>query len=138
MSRLEEDVMPKKGYEVPILCIPPMRIEWHNYAMAANRLPINSFSKTDNMKFVSATNPFEVYNFLEKEKRGVGGKRLLISPLSTKLITLGVIMYLLDHPEDKSLTDSPVQIASNTIKAGKTHLYDLTYFVNSRRNQRFK
>lgn len=136
-SKLENDVAPKNGYEVPVICIPPMKAEWHNYAVRSNLKQINSYSQVDTIKYVSATNPFEVYNFLTKEKSAVGEKKLLISPLGTKVIALGVIMYLLEHVEDKSLTDCPVQTDSNSDNPGNTHFFDLTYFINSRRNSRF-
>ena len=136
-SKLENDVSPQHGYEVPIISIPPMKAVWHNYAVKSNLKQINSYSQVEKIKYVSATNPFEVYNFLTKEKNRIGEKKLLISPLGTKPIALGVIMYLLEHMEDKSLTDCPVQTASNSDAPEITHYYDLTYYINSRRNMRF-
>lgn len=53
-------------------------------------------SKDCEMMYVPATNPFEVYNILDKSLQN--DKGVSIAPLCTKPIALGICMYALDHP----------------------------------------
>ena len=68
-------------------------------------------SKDCELMYVPATNPFEVYNILNKSLQS--DKGVTIAPLCTKPIALGICMYALDHPKvrivypfsDKYVTD---------------------------------
>ena len=136
---LEREADPKTGYEKPVVCIPPMRAEWHNYAVFANLDFFVERRKAEKLKYVSATNPFDVYNFLVKQKDEIRGTaRLLVSPLSTKVTALGTIMYILVNPDDRTLTDNPRQTDNGSSDSGSCHYYDLTEFIATVKNERYE
>lgn len=75
------------------------------------------------MHYVPASNPFEVYNFLDEVGSDLEGT--CIAPLSTKPIALGVCLYALDHPEDVRV----VYPVSQEIQIEKTtDVYDTLTF----------
>lgn len=137
LDKLNVEAEPERKYIIPVMCIPSMRIEWHNYAMEINRNFLDSVEDTEQLKFVSAVNPFEVYNFLKREKDEQHGIRLKISPVGTKLTALGSIMYVIESPMDTVLTDNPYQEDENSVDSGCTYWYDLTYYVKQTVNSRF-
>lgn len=138
LIKLNWEAEPNRRYIIPVMCIPSMHIEWHNYAMEVNMRFLDSIGETEHLKYVSAINPFEVYNFLTTEKARQNGLRLKISPVGTKLTVLGSIMYVIGSMEDMILTDNPYQEDENSIDFGNSYLYDLTYFVKQVENRRFE
>ncbi len=135
LQKLEEEAAPGRKYVIPVMCIPAMNAEWHNFAMDANLDFIDRLEEHEGFKYVSAVNPFDVYNFLLSEKEG--GVRMKISPIGTKLTILGSIMYIIENSEDMLLTDNPFQGNENTKEYGQSFYYDLTYFVKRTTNRRF-
>lgn len=136
LQKLEEEAAPGRKYVIPVMCIPAMNAEWHDFAMDANLDFIDRLEEHEGFKYVSAINPFDVYNFLvsEKEKQGV---RMKISPIGTKLTILGTIMYIIENSDDMLLTDNPIQGNENTREFGQSYYYDLTYFIKRTTNKRF-
>ena len=131
LKRIEEEVSVSRDYTIPVICIPSMHVKWHNYAIDVNlsfleKIPI---AERDNISYVSSVNPFDVYNYLEQEKQKCQ-HQLVISPVSTKPVILGTIMYILYHNEDMLLWDSPFQIKPNTENSGNTLVYDISDYVN--------
>ena len=131
LKRREEEVSVSRDYTIPVICIPSMHVKWHNYAIDVNlsfleKIPI---AERDNISYVSSVNPFDVYNYLEQEKQKCQ-HQLVISPVSTKPVILGTIMYILYHNEDMLLWDSPFQIKPNTENSGNTLVYDISDYVN--------
>ena len=135
LQKLDEEASPGRKYVIPVMCIPAMNAEWHNYAMDANLNFIDKLEEHEGFKYVSAVNPFDVYNFLVNEKEQ--GVRMKISPIGTKLTILGSIMYIIENSEDMLLTDNPFQGNENTKEYGKSYYYDLTYFIKRATNRRF-
>ena len=137
LKKLDAEAAPQRKYVIPVMCIPSMQVEWHNYAIETNMEFIEGLRETEQLKFVSAVNPFEVFNFLEDEKQK-NNMRMKISPVGTKLTVLGSIMYILENPDDMLLTDNPYQEDENSINYGISYCYDLTCFIKETVNKRFK
>lgn len=137
LIKLNWEAEPNRRYIIPVMCIPAMHIEWHNYAMEVNMPFLDSVGETEHLKYVSAVNPFEIYNFLIEEKKQAD-LRLKISPVGTKLTVLGSIMYIIESEEDMILTDNPYQEDENSVDFGNSYLYDLTYFIRNVENRRFE
>jgi len=136
LGQLEEEASPGRKYVIPVMCIPSMRAEWRNYAIEVNMDFIENLKEHEQLKYVSAVNPFEVFEFLTKEKQNTR-LRMKISPVGTKLTVLGSIMYIIENSEDMLLTDNPYQEEENAIDYGESYCYDLTYFIKTVKNKRF-
>ncbi len=136
LRQLDEEASPGRKYVIPVMCIPSMRAEWRNYAIEVNMEFIENLKELEQLKYVSAVNPFEVYEFLTNEKQNTG-LRMKISPVGTKLTVLGSIMYIIENSEDMLLTDNPYQEDENAINFGSTYCYDLSYYIKTVKNKRF-
>lgn len=135
LKRMEEEVSTSREYIIPVVCIPSMQVKWHNYAIEVNRSFLDKAERLDRLSYVSAINPFDVYNYLKREKGN--HEHMIISPVSTKPVILGVIMYTLQNPRDMLLWDSSYQIQPNTEACGRTIFYDISFFVKNTFNQRY-
>lgn len=140
LQLLQLEAEPGRKYTVPVALIPSMHAEWHNYVIEANMEFLETTGKLEGIKYVSAVNPYEVFNFLEKERNEnkADNLKLKISPVGTKLTALGSIMYVIKYPEDMLLTDNPIQEEENSLSFGKSYGYDLTCFFKNVRNTRFQ
>lgn len=137
LRQLDEEASPGRKYVIPVMCIPSMRLEWHNYAIEVNMEFIENLKEREQLKYVSAVNPFEVFNFLKEEKHKTG-LRMKISPVGTKLTVLGSIMYIIESSEDMLLTDNPYQEDENAKNYGVSYCYDLSHFIKTVKNNRFE
>lgn len=137
LMRLEEEAPSSKRFSVPHVSIPAVRTHWHNYALDANREFFElRGSDREKLGYVSAINPFETYHKL-MQLRGKADTRLVISPIGTKPVMLGCIMFVLENEQEMILFDNPYQEGSNTIECGKTHFYDLSQFIHTVKNKRY-
>lgn len=137
LMRLEEGAPSSKRSSAPYVSIPAMRTHWHNYALDANREFFElRGSDREKLGYVSAVNPFETYHELMR-LRGNADTRLVISPIGTKPVMLGCIMFVLENEQEMILFDNPYQEGSNTIEYGKTHFYDLSQFIHTVKNKRY-
>jgi hypothetical protein len=139
--QLEDEASYGKKHTIPVICIPSMRAEWHNHAINANISFLSSILQDgtfDSLGYVSATNPFDVYNFLLEEKQKIHNTKLYlqISPLGTKPTILGALMYILQSSEDMLLFDNIYQSGIASEESGKVHFYDLSMFIRETRNSR--
>lgn len=140
LQMLQLEAEPGRKYTVPVALIPSMHVEWYNYVIEANLEFMETIGKLEGIKYVSAVNPFEVFNFLEKERNEnkSNNLKLKISPVGTKLTALGSIMYVIKYSDDMLLTDNPIQEEENSLSYGKSYGYDLTFFFKSVKNIRFQ
>lgn len=134
--RIEEETSSYRRYTLPFICIPPMKPAWYNYAIEANSQFFELRVKDmDGVDFVSATNPFDTYQVLNRFKGKA--EHLIITPLGPKPVMLGCIMYVLENVDDMILFDNPFQDGSNTKEFGPSHFYDLTQFIKTVKNTRY-
>ncbi len=135
LGRMEEHIMGKRDNIIPVICIPSMHVEWHNYAMDVHRDFLEKVKERDQISYVSATNPFDVYNYLCRE-RDNHNRRMVITPISTKPVILGTLMYILENSEDMLLWDNPYQTQPNAEENGRILFYDLSYYIRNVKNTR--
>lgn len=140
LQLLQVEAEPGRKYTVPVALIPAMHAEWYNYVIEANMEFMETIGKFEEIKYISAVNPYEVFNFLEKERNEnkASNLRLKISPVGTKLTALGSIMYVIKYSDDMLLTDNPIQEEENSLSYGRSYGYDLTYFFKNVKNVRFQ
>lgn len=139
LMRLEEESPSSRRYSIPYISIPAMKTHWHNYALEANRQFFElKFDNREKLDFVSAINPFETYQRLINIHNNNADVRLVISPIGTKPVMLGCLMYVLENENEMLLFDNPYQEGTNTIHYGNSYFYDLTQFVRSVKNKRYE
>lgn len=140
LQALQQEAEPGRKYTIPVVSIPAMRTAWHNHAIIANMDYIETMKEHGDFKYVSAVNPFDVYNYLEKERADGIDKniRMKISPVGTRLTTLGSMMFVLKNEQEILLTDNPYQKDENSRSYGRSYAYDLSYFFKTTKNKRFE
>lgn len=74
--------------------LPSLSQKYKDISILNNRSAIKG-KKYDSILYVPADNPFEVYNFLEKEYANESS--ICISPLATKPVALGVCLFALNY-----------------------------------------
>ena len=114
-----------------------MNPHWHNMAINANRDFYELKVDKEVTEYVSSLDPFETYQRLNEIKEN-STDRLVISPIGSKPVFLGCVMYVLENEKEILLFDNPVQAGSNSDEYGESHFYDLTQFVRAVKNSRFE
>ena len=137
VMRLEEDAASNRRYVLPYISIPAMNPHWHNMAINANRDFYELKVDKEVTDYVSSIDPFETYQRLNEIKEN-STDRLVISPIGSKPVFLGCVMYVLENEKEMLLFDNPVQAGSNSDEYGESHFYDLTQFVRAVKNSRFE
>ncbi len=114
---------------MPVITMPSVRPGWSNFAFEANQILFeNANLKGGDVKYISALDPFSTYNFIEKIKSEHPNRHIVLSPLGTKPVSLGVLLYALKHEESEIYFDTPKESCSKTVKNGKVHIYDILSF----------
>ena len=52
----------------------------------------------------------------------------MISPLGTRPVSLGALLYAIQHDESEIYYDTPKESCSKIINSGKIHVYDILSF----------
>lgn len=140
LQALQQEAEPGRKYTIPVVSIPAMHAAWNNHAIKANMGYIETMKEHEQFKYVSAVNPFDVYNFLERVRvHGIDkNMRMKISPVGTRLTTLGSMMFVLKNEQEILLTDNPYQKDENSRSYGRSYAYDLSYFFKTTKNKRFE
>ena len=111
---------------IPILSLPSIRPGWINYAFEANQnLFENANLYCSSIKYVDALNPFAVYNCIEEIQYNYPENHLVLSPLGTRPVSLGVLLYAMRHEECEVYYDTPKSSCSKIVNSGKIHFYDV-------------
>lgn len=117
---------------IPVITFPSIRPGWANFAYDANQI---LFEKariiSSDIKYTDATSPFEAYNCIEKIKSNHENQHIVISPLGTRPVSLGAILYAMKHAEAEIYYDTPKESCSNIVNGGKIHVYDILSFFNN-------
>lgn len=114
----------------PIITVPAMKPGWDNYAFDANQFFFDSVKLTGNdIEYLSSINPFATYNYLIEKQQEFSDLRLIISPLSTRATSLGILLYAINYSACEIIYDTPKESKSNTINCGKIHIYDILSLV---------
>lgn len=110
----------------PIITVPAMNPGWDNFAFDANQFFFDAAELTcSDIEYISSINPFATYNYLVEKQHEFPNQRLIISPLSTRATSLGILLYAIKHSDCEIIYDTPKESKSNTINCGKIHMYDI-------------
>lgn len=114
---------------IPVITMPSVRPGWSNYAFDANQILFeNARIASADIHYVDALSPFATFNFLESVKNIHPHRHLVISPLGTRPVSLGVLLYALKNEESEVYFDTPKESSSKIISSGKIHIYDILSF----------
>lgn len=112
---------------IPIIGLPGYQPGWHDTSYEVNLELIRETNSKDYTIYLAAESPFEVIDTLRSLQLRNKDKYLVISPLSTKALTLGVALYSLQDTENCSIIfDNPIDSKTRTTGVGKSYIYDVT------------
>lgn len=95
---------------IALVTIPSLKLGWSNYAVAENSHFLRGIDHClPTINYVAAVSPFSVYNTLCELQEKYSEYRLQISPFSTKVNSLGVLLYALNNPECSLVFDNPLE-----------------------------
>lgn len=114
---------------IPVITMPSVKSGWANHAFDANqRLFENAKITCNDIQYVDALNPFATYNFIEKTDETHRSHHLVVSPLGTRPVSLGVLLYALKNETCEIYFDTPKESCSKIIECGEIHAYDILSF----------
>ena len=118
---------------IPVITVPSVKPGWANYAFEANQILFeNAAITSSDIRYVDALNPFATYNFIEQIKTQYPNRHLVISPLGTRPVSLGVLLYALLNEESEVYFDTPKEVYNKIISNGKIHIYDVLSFYGDK------
>lgn len=104
--------------------LPSLSQKYKDISILNNRSSIKG-KKYDSILYAPADNPFEVYNFLEKEYADEAS--VCISPLATKPVALGVCLFALNYEKVRIVYPiSDVYSSHVTNRVIKTLVYEIS------------
>lgn len=117
---------------IPVITMPSIKPGWATTAFEANQaLFDNARINCQSVKYIDALDPYAAYNLIEQIHQAHPKKHLVMSPLGTRPVSLGVLLYAMLHEESEVYFDTPKRACSRIKKAGKLHLYDLLSFYQA-------
>lgn len=117
---------------IPVITMPSIKPGWATTAFEANQaLFDNARINCQSVKYINALDPYAAYNLIEQIHKAHPQKHIVMSPLGTRPVSLGVLLYAMLHEESEVYFDTPKRACSIIKKAGKIHIYDLLSFYNT-------
>ena len=131
-SAVYTEISDDSSTTIPVITIPAIRPGWANYAFEANQVLFeNAKISSADIKYTDALDPYAAYNFIESISSKYPKRHLVISPLGTRPVSLGVLLYALKHEESEIYFVTPKESCSKIVSSGKIHIYDMLSFFNS-------
>lgn len=113
-------------YVYAIIGVPGFRVEYTQIAHASNVEFLAEYRAHANIRFASASCPFETFDALAEIHRDCPGKYMYIVPVGTKPHSVGAICYALKHPRQTEIMyDHPIRKPGRTEGIGRMHIYAL-------------
>lgn len=114
---------------IPVITMPSARPGWTNYAFDANQVLFeNAQIPCADIQYTNALDPFAAYNLIEQINCTHPKRHLVISPLGTRPVSLGVILFALRHEDSEIYFVTPKESCSKIIGNGPIHVYDILSF----------
>lgn len=113
---------------IALVTIPSLKLGWSNYAVTENSHFLRGVDHcVPTIRYVTAASPFSVYNTLCELQEKYSEYRLQISPFSTKVNSLGVLLYALNNPECSLVFDNPLEASRPQEEYSDIyHVYEVT------------
>lgn len=120
------EIMDTKGFEdiVAFVTIPAFRAGWQNVVFQENFALLKEIDKPE---YVIANSYLDAYYHLERIKNAQDDTFIYISPLGTKINTLGAFLYAIEHTENVTiLFDNPIENERISENEGMTYIFDVS------------
>lgn len=122
---------------IPVITVPSVRPGWVNDAFEANQILFeNAAISSADIRYVDALNPFATYNFIEKVQNEYPNRHLILSPLATRPVSLGVLLYALLNEKSEVYFDTPKDPYGRILSNGNIHIYDILSFFETMKARR--
>ena len=130
-SAVYSEISGDSSIMIPVITMPPIRPGWSNLAFDANQILFeNANVSAADIQYTDALNPFSAYNLIESIQSDNSKKHIVISPLGTRPVSLGALLYAVTHEEVEIYFDTPKQSSGKAVGCGKTHFYDILTVVS--------
>lgn len=125
-SRLVAQALDPVPPVYPIVGVPGFRPEYAQVALATNQEFLAENRAHANIRYATASCPFEVQEVLGEIYKDSGSKYMYLAPVGTKPHALGAVCYALSHPDTTELMyDHPLRKPDRTSGVGTIHIYRL-------------
>lgn len=117
---------------IPVISMPAIRSGWANHAFNANQILFeNANIYSHDIEYTDALDPFAAYNFIEHVHSDHPDRHIVISPLGTRPVSLGALLYAVNHEEAEIYYDTPKESSGKVLGCGEIHVYDILSFLNN-------
>ena len=124
-----QEISDDSSITIPVITMPAIRPGWASLAFEANQILFDNARITcQGIEYVDALDPYASYNLIEKIHERYSQRHIVISPLGTRPVSLGVLLYAMKHEESEVYFDTPKESRSVIDDVGKVHFYDLLSF----------
>lgn len=124
-----QEISDDSSLTIPVITMPAIRPGWASLAFEANQMLFeNARISCQGIEYVDALDPYASYNMIEKVQERSPEKHIVISPLGTRPVSLGALLYAMKHEESEVYYDTPKESHSKIDDVGEVHLYDLLSF----------
>ncbi len=113
------------GNILPIFGTPGFKVGWdkHSFLQSVDTLK----DRSGKPQFVTAYSAIDIFNCLERIKISLPNETIMVAPFSTKPLSLGVVVFLVNNSEDVILKyDHPTKKSDSSEGVGKIHEYTVT------------
>lgn len=126
-----QEISDDSSLTIPVITMPAIRPGWASLAFEANQMLLeNARINCQGIEYIDALDPYASYNMIEKVQERSPDKHIVISPLGTRPVSLGALLYAMKHEESEVYYDTPKESSSKINDVGEVHLYDLLSFFN--------
>lgn len=129
-----QEISDDSSITIPVITMPAIRPGWATLAFEANQMLFdNARISCQGIEYVDALDPYASYNLIEKVHERNPQRHIVISPLGTRPVSLGALLYAMKHDESEVYFDTPKESHSKIDDVGEVHLYDLlSFFINNK------
>lgn len=129
-----QEISDDSSITIPVITMPAIRPGWASLAFEANQILFDNARITcQGIEYVDALDPYASYNLIEKIHERYSQRHIVISPLGTRPVSLGALLYAMKHEESEVYFDTPKESRSLIDDVGKVHFYDLlSFFITNK------
>lgn len=133
-AAVHQEISDDSSITIPVITMPSIRPGWSSLAFEANQILFdNARISCQGIEYVDALDPYASYNLIENVQVRNPQKHIVISPLGTRPVSLGVLLYAMRHEESEVYFDTPKESHSIIDDVGEVHFYDLlSFFINNK------
>lgn len=127
-DRVLEDFEIDTSNSIIIFGVPAFKAGWEVPSLANNVRVIKDKNVHSEIQYCSAANPDSTFKFLKEVYYSLQDEeRMFIVPISSTPMSIGVILFLLNHNDVGILYDHPERSLGRSNSVSKWHLYEIEF-----------